>query len=459
MKKVVIIGSGPAGLTICYLLAKTGQYEVTLIDDNESLGGIHRVTRVDKKYFSEHSPRLYSSTYVNTIQLLKDMKINFYDYFTPYNFNISSFMTNKIKLKHFYSPFLKFLITGNCSDVTMEEFIKTKKISNEEKENIDRICRLTDGAGISKYSLKKFMALINEQYFHQLYQPSKTTDTGLFKEIYNKLKQLNVNMQLNKRVVAINSDNSILLNDNSIIGANKIIFAIPPIALRNILKESKNFKDVFGPFEKINDFAEKTEYSDVISITFHWKNKLDLPKRNGFPLSKWGLAYVVTSDYSKNVEEGYKTVISTALTITDEIKDVSKDFIIKEAFLQLKESYPNIPNYDNALINPKVYYNKAEGIWEDIDSGFVQVNKTDVLPFGGSVFYNLGTHNGFSKYSFTSMESAVSNALKLSSILLNKKIKIKQALTIRKTVWIIIICVLILVTFILMMNKMKRQPI
>jgi protoporphyrinogen oxidase len=454
--KYVIVGSGPCGLAICFLLAKTGQHDIILIDDNETLGGIHRVTRVDNKYFSEHSPRLYSSTYVNTIKLLKDMGINFNDYFTPYNFNISSFMTNKIQLRHFLIPFLKFLITGNCSDITMEKFIKDKNIGNEEKENIDRICRLTDGAGISKYSLKKFIALINEQYFHQLYQPSKTTDTGLFKEIRDKLQQLNVNMQLNKRVVAINSDNSILLNDKSTISADKIIFSIAPIALRNILKESKNFKDVFGPFDKINDFAEKTEYADYIGITYHWKNKLDLPKRNGFPISKWGLGYVVTSDYAKNVEEGYKTVISTALTITNEIKDVTKDVIIKEAFLQLKESYPDIPEYDYAVMNPKVYYNKTEGIWEDIDSGFVQVNKSDVLPFGDKVFYTLGTHNGYSKYSFTSMESAVSNALKLGSILLNKKIKIKQALTIRKTVWMIITFLLvILIMYIVLYNLYK----
>ena len=41
MKKCIIIGGGPAGLTAGYeLLKKSGEYEVVILEQSEALGGI-----------------------------------------------------------------------------------------------------------------------------------------------------------------------------------------------------------------------------------------------------------------------------------------------------------------------------------------------------------------------------------------------------------------------------------
>lgn len=46
MKKIVIIGAGPAGLTAAYeLLKKSNQYEITLLEETETIGGISRTVR------------------------------------------------------------------------------------------------------------------------------------------------------------------------------------------------------------------------------------------------------------------------------------------------------------------------------------------------------------------------------------------------------------------------------
>ena len=46
MKKVVIIGAGPAGLTAAYeLLKKSNEYEVTVLEESEVVGGISRTVR------------------------------------------------------------------------------------------------------------------------------------------------------------------------------------------------------------------------------------------------------------------------------------------------------------------------------------------------------------------------------------------------------------------------------
>ena len=45
MKKVVIIGGGPAGLTAAYEFLKKGGYEVTVLEASDTLGGISRTVQ------------------------------------------------------------------------------------------------------------------------------------------------------------------------------------------------------------------------------------------------------------------------------------------------------------------------------------------------------------------------------------------------------------------------------
>ena len=58
-----IVGGGPSGLTLAYILGKKG-YKCILVDKNPTLGGCHRVIRY-KELFSEHGPRIYSKGFLN----------------------------------------------------------------------------------------------------------------------------------------------------------------------------------------------------------------------------------------------------------------------------------------------------------------------------------------------------------------------------------------------------------
>ena len=64
---LVIVGAGPAGLALSQCLSH--RYSKILIIEREAeIGGLHRVIRQPYKgeeVFTEHSPRIYSSTYKN----------------------------------------------------------------------------------------------------------------------------------------------------------------------------------------------------------------------------------------------------------------------------------------------------------------------------------------------------------------------------------------------------------
>jgi phytoene dehydrogenase-like protein len=84
----IIVGGGPTGMTLAWLLEDKTR-KILLIEDEETLGGCHRVHRING-YFSEHGPRVYSNSYLMLIELLKDMDIDFDDYFVEYKTFISS---------------------------------------------------------------------------------------------------------------------------------------------------------------------------------------------------------------------------------------------------------------------------------------------------------------------------------------------------------------------------------
>ena len=46
MKRVVVIGAGPAGLTAAYELLKSGkEYDVVILEESDNIGGISRTVK------------------------------------------------------------------------------------------------------------------------------------------------------------------------------------------------------------------------------------------------------------------------------------------------------------------------------------------------------------------------------------------------------------------------------
>jgi hypothetical protein len=317
-----IIGAGPTGLTISYLLTKIGK-KCILIDKNQDIGGCHRVNRVNG-LFTEHGPRIYSSSFVNTKNILKKMDIDFNKLFTRYNFTISNIGNRTIKhftyreISYFVFHFVLLLFDKNYGiDISMKEFMDARNFTNETKDYIDRLCRLTDGASSDRYSLNKFFQLVNQQIFYVVYQPKKPNDVGLFKLWKNKLYENNINFLLNTEVICLNGKDkhtveSITVKNHEqskeecfIIKSKKYVFCIPPSHLETILTKKDIFqnnlyKNAFGNYTFINKWIENTKYMNYIPIIFHWDythKNVSLPNVWGFPNTEWGIAFIVLSNY------------------------------------------------------------------------------------------------------------------------------------------------------------------
>lgn len=483
---IVIVGAGPAGLALAQCCSSIGK-RVLLIEREYDVGGCHRVRRYNG-FFTEHGPRIYSSTYQVFISLLRDMNLDFYKLFTPYNFTISNIGNETVwrtltwyELFLLFIEFCKLLIDEDHGlDITMAEFMTANTFQFQSTELIDRICRLTDGADATKYTLNEFLHLFNQQYFHTIYQPKKPNDNGLFQLWKTHLYKNDVDILLGYNVDKIltdpNSDkvsNIVITQRNHVTGVisesilvsgETFVLAIPPLHLVEVLYSSdKSVQNCWGDWTLLKAWAANTAYIEYVSLTFHWNTKLKLPKIYGFPKTSWGLAYIVLTDYMDFTSSDSQTVISLAVTITDKPSLVSGKTadqsnyqeLVNEIFSQLRQSFQTIPKPTRILLSPGVYHDGTR--WISRDTAFITSANADPLAFQGSLsnLFTVGTHTGRHIYRFTSMESAVTNAVTLAHSLypeLRSRYPITSATTVRYVITATLVLLIAAVALISLQN-------
>jgi len=476
---LIIIGGGPSGLALAQCLRNTYK-SILIIDKNQDIGGCHRVIRVPyngEQVFTEHSPRIYSNNYKNFQTILKDMNTDFFKLFTPYNFSITEIggqtAFSTLSFTEIFKLGLQFLFLlfndGHGKTITIGEFMTNNNFGSKSIDMIDRICRLTDGASADNFTLNEFLQIFNQQILYSLYQPNKPNDQSLFKIWKEFLSSNNISFMMNTNVDKINIDtetnlvNSIEVikgkDEKQTVYGDKIILAVPPCAIVSILEKSdKKIQNTFMDYEKLKKYSIDTKYLPYVSLTFHWNTKLNLPKIYGFPKSSWGLIFIVMSDYMKFSENVSKTVISCTISFTDVISpnngktanQSTKEEIFSEAFKQLQEAYPDLEKPTLSLLTPEMYYDDINSKWQMTDKSFISSSTQGYMPFSGDIknLLNCGTHNGKQFYAFSSIETAVTNAIYLSHILdpkLKTKYNIKSFFTVSDLIFnIIFIIVLIM---------------
>jgi len=275
-----------------------------------------------------------------------------------------------------------------------------------------------------------------------------------------KMKENNIEIILNENVkdlVANNKNITSVITTNKKIYGKNFILCLPPKSIYDMDATLIN-----------KDFVDKTNYDTYISVVYHWVDDLKLEnichtkqvlwpacssKTWGFPKSDWGLSFIIMSNYTKFEES--KTVISATISINEKSKnnnktpnECSEKELLDEIFNQLKTNFKSLPKPDKVVFNGSY---KKDGIWYSKDTAFISTEHGYIdFKMDYDNLYNCGTHNGYSTFNFTSMESSVQNAM----ILLNKLEKMEftnhNILTLRKVV--LLICLLI----VLYLIKIKK---
>lgn len=484
----IVVGGGPCGLAFAQCCCELGK-SVIIIEKESDIGGCHRVNRVPYRnefYFTEHGPRVYSTTYKVFQQLLKSMNYEFSDFFVKYNFQIATIGNETIQsvLKwnealELFKTFLQFTInTSHGKDISIKTYMEQHKFSEKTQDMIERICRLTDGGESTRYTLNKFLNLFNQQFFYQLYQPKIPNDKGLFKIWKKYLESKSVEFLTDTTVSDIVNSNGKVVGVNvrqlkgtvplTIYGHNTVL-AIPPSNILEILDVSisQDIRNSFMEYNLFKTWVKNTKYLDYISITFHFKEFLDLPKVYGFPKSDWGLGFIVLSDYMTDIEPQSKTVISTVITLSESISknnnksanQCTETELIVEAYKQLSEAFPKLLSNDVPYIGilaPGTY--RSTNKWVSSDTAFISVPNVGYLPHNSKTvenLYNIGTHNGASEYQFTSLESAVTNAVSLAHELLPET-KTKYTITSNTTVTNVIRSAILIAIIVIVVINLKK---
>lgn len=478
MYDLIIIGSGPAGLTLATLANdEIENKKILIIDKDKTIGGCHKVNRqlFEKEYyFCEHGPRVYIGNYLNFKFILNKIGFKFRDLFVKYKYSVFTSLIEIILNNIFNLNEILILTTefislsfnyNHALNKSLVDFMNENNFTDKSKDYVNRFCHIIDGGDIYRISLNTFLHIINEVLFYSIYQPRLPNDEGLFKIWYNYLKERNVEFKLNTEVITINyEDNKKIINVRTNYGylkSKKVIFAIPPENLISIIENNNNIYKT-----KLINYNENTNYNEYISITFHWNYDFDFNNNiDGFIVnnSNWGIVFIILNDYMKFKEKNSKIVISCSITLLDtksnninktanECSD--KNEVIDETFKQLNELFNNeLPNPTLSFINN--YY--LNGKWISNETAYIKTYNTDYIPFKiDDNLYTVGSHNGKAKIHFTSMENAVSNSISLYNELYDKNIEIKRPFLIVDLMRILLI---LLVIFLLLKIKVDIKII
>jgi hypothetical protein len=478
----IIVGGGPTGLALSQVLSSSNSHlRILLVEKRDYLGGCHGVTRVHDGMMTEHGPRIYIDNFLMFTQLLNDMGIQFDDLFVKYDFSTATMMLEALRvltLKEIATLVWSFMtLNDSYKDITLMEYLSSHGFSDASIDILDRIGRLTDGGSADTYTLFSFLQILNQNFLYGIYQPRVPNDVGLFRIWEDALLERGVGIMKNAaidqfivdhatagatknaRVTGIalsdartsaTSATSASGNENeskstpNVCRCKRIILACPPQEVQRILTTHEELGAAFGPM--FDQFQQETKYLPYISVIFHWRSVLRVPKIWGYPRTSWGVGNIVLSDYMDFNDPRSRTVISTVITMPDRPSEHlklsanemgDKRSVMTEVFRQLKQIYPDLPDPDYQFLTQSAY-DATRRQWMPFNHAFMTTTH-GYIPNRSVLYdnlYNCGVQNGNSTYSFTSMESSVANAVHLATELQPelrdlRMAKVREATTVR----------------------------
>lgn len=395
--KYIIIGSGPTGLSLAYILALNNK-KVILIEQDKQLGGSWNSQWIDNKYWSENSPRVFSFD-GNTKKLMKHIGLkktdfkNIYGNIFEINYKIMLFLFKYFKFLD-YLIFLFAIIKYNLvsDNITLMTWIKQSKLSKTAIKAITIlsiiICDKPENTNINDFFCSMRLSVPK-----QMIEPNKW---HLMIEEYLKTKQ-NVTILKNTKVIKlINSKKfntidsvyikNILDNSYSQIKGDKIFLCTQSNNIYPILKlSSHNVKNNWMSEEKMKLWSENTFYIGF-GFQLHFDKQIDFKNEWCWSCQDdWTVIILPVSNWLKTFSKDskVKTVWSCCIVDMDtKSKNINKtanecelNEVINECMYQINKSY-NIPKpYKITTSQGLTKYNNK---WISKNTGYTKSNYIDL---------------------------------------------------------------------------------
>jgi hypothetical protein len=412
--KYIIVGSGPTGLSLAYVLS-LNNVDVELIESDDKLGGSWNSEWIDNKYFSENSPRVYSDTgnsnkLMSHIGMTTDDFQNIYGNFFETNYKLFSFITEYF---HFldYFIFLYSTIKYKFVDenITVQEWMTKSQLSHSARKGITilsiLICDRPDKTNINDFFgtvSATLLGSVSATLPKQMKEPNKWHEL-----IEKHLMSKNVTIMKNTKVDGIREDSLgfIITTKDTKYGyqgrkvCDKVFLCTQSNGIYPILKNSSHtIQNNWMPIEKMKTWSENTFYSGF-GFQLHFDKAVKHKKEWCWSCKgDWTVIILPVSNWLKKYsnDPDIKTVWSCCIVdmdtkskrINKTANECTRDEVIDECFFQMNEKY-KIPS--PKIITTSSGLQKLNNQWVSKNTGYTKGTYDD-LPMRGKIknMYALG---------------------------------------------------------------------
>ena len=404
----IIYGGGPSGIFLSYILLKNN-YSVTLIEQDNQLGGCWTTKWINNKYFSEHAPRVLLYNKENPFfRILSLEGFNFDEELTD---TYGGFINTNLKLIKFFlsrlsfydiSMLLKSYIMSDYKNMTCTEWFKYNNISFAGQKALT-LFSIAVANSPNKLLISELFESSTLPNFKQFKNPNKWIN--LMESVL--LKHNNFTLIKNHKLVRLHKNNNIISHSliintktnitKKIIGKNHIL-TLPPVAFYEVLKKSQ-----INIYEK--DMSQWMEQSYYGSIGFQLHFDHVVPFKDEWCWTchnDYQTIILPTSNYVSlfSKDTTIKTVWSCTIVDTDkiikkygkEINELSLDIIINDvvAYLNVKPTkitiYPGLMK--KYIINHSKKYISKDTAFSLSKYGTIESSNNKVINL-----FTVGPHN------------------------------------------------------------------